>query len=546
MSDDNVNRQQHYTPTGPDAQASVVADVQGLFGDQAPINETGGSFTAEEYIGIADIEGSSFFTSDDVFKDCPPSRKEGREAAEKKYGNKEASFAEVEAAVEVIPNNDVFLCEHSEGWASWHAWNNFGMAIYAATGGSDEGLKLYHRWSAKHHSYNIKDTDEKWKTFKRSPPREIGAGSIFYWADKADPQWRRRFIDTSGLEILPESQYFGERSPPVPPALVKGILPQTGVATIGGQSGTGKSFHAIHLGVRLIPDCNQHFYIDKYRIKRKGGVVYLVLEGKSALPMRVTAAFEEVLDKQLEFGERFKLPFCWNTYAPNLFEKGPENLLRLVNREQEKMRREFNVDLVAIFLDTMGLAACFENENMAAQVQRVVAGLNRVSDETGALCINVDHMGKDNDAGMRGTSAKRDCVETILACFCDRDKDNKPTNHRMQLFKVRDGEEGRVIPYRLEPKNMGLDEDGKRVMRCVVQWEPNRPMQGRKKQKNARTDVVLELAVKETGLPVEEVRLREAFYRKHGGDNKSANRAWHLALKSSGLRVCGDGLLDEV
>jgi hypothetical protein len=73
--------------------------------------------------------------------------------------------------------------------------------------------------------------------------------------------------------------------------LVKGIFPQTGVATIGGQSGGGKSFHAVHLAVRLIPDCNQNVYIDRYRIKRHGGVLYLVLEGKPAFPLRVTAAF---------------------------------------------------------------------------------------------------------------------------------------------------------------------------------------------------------------------------------------------------------------
>jgi RecA-family ATPase len=188
--------------------------------------------------------------------------------------------------------------------------------------------------------------------------------------------------------------------------LIKGILPQTGVATIGGQSGTGKSFHAIHLGVCLIPDCRRHFYIDKYRIKRKGGVLYLVLEGKPAFPLRVTAAFEHMLNKQVEFGERFKLPFAWNTYAPNLFEKGPDNLLRLADREAKKMKNEFGVDLVAVFLDTMGLAACYENENMAAQVQKVVAGLSRVSDETGALSINVDHMGKDQDAGMRGCGGR--------------------------------------------------------------------------------------------------------------------------------------------
>ena len=317
-----------------------------------------------------------------------------------------------------------------------------------------------------------------------------------YSADNKHGKIKRAFLNgvkepedpptNARVEVLPESQWFGEKPAPIPAALVKGIFPQIGVATIGGQSGTGKSFHAIHLGVRLIPDCNQNFYIDKYRIKRHGGVLVFSLRGKASLSSRLTAAFEQAFNKQLEFGDRFKLPFAWNTYAPNLFERGPDNLLRLVSRESKRMREEFSVDLVAVFLDTMGLAACFENENMAAQVQRVVAGLSRVSDDTGALCINVDHMGKDQDAGMRGTSAKRDCVETILTCFCDRENGDKPTNHRMQLFKVRDGEEGRVIPYRLDQVDMGVDEDGERVTTAVVRWEPDRKVKGRREREKKK------------------------------------------------------------
>ena len=229
----------------------------------------------------------------------------------------------------------------------------------------------------------------------------------------------------------------------------------------------------------------------------------------------------------------------------SLFEKGPDNLLRLADREAKKMKREFSVDLVAVFLDTMGLAACFENENMAAQVQRVVAGLSRVSDETGALCINVDHMGKDQDAGMRGTSAKRDCVETILACFADRTNGDKPTNHRMQLFKIRDGEEGRVIPYRLEQVNMGVDEDGERVTTAVVRWEPDRPMQGKKGpgRPKKEMDVNLALAIKEVGLPVDKEILRAVFYRHHGGSRAAANQAWNRAIKEAGIVLTDDGML---
>ena len=179
------------------------------------------------------------------------------------------------------------------------------------------------------------------------------------------------------------------------------------------------------------------------------------------------------------------------------------------------MRAEFNCDLVAIFLDTMGLAACYENENMAAQVQRVVSGLSRVSDETGALSINVDHMGKDTEAGMRGTSAKRDCVETILGCFCDRNNGDQPTNHRMQLLKVRDGEEGRVIPYRLQSVDMGVDEDGDRISTAVIRWEVERPVPSKRK-KQAKREVALEAAIAEVGLPGEWEALRTAFYKFYG------------------------------
>jgi hypothetical protein len=170
----------------------------------------------------------------------------------------------------------------------------------------------------------------------------------------------------------------------------------------------------------------------------------------------------------MTFGERGRLPFAWNTYSPNLFEKGPDALIRLAEREAKKMREDFGVDLVAVMLDTMGLAACYENEDRSAQVLKVLGvGLNRLSDATGALVLNVDHMGKDQEAGLRGTSAKRDAVETILTCLVDRDKNNNPTNRRMQLFKIRDGEEGRIIPYRLKTIDMGRDEDGDPVSTCV-------------------------------------------------------------------------------
>jgi hypothetical protein len=207
------------------------------------------------------------------------------------------------------------------------------------------------------------------------------------------------------------------------------------------------------------------------------------------------------------------------------------------------MRQDFGVDLVAVILDTMGLAACYENEDKAAQIQKVITSLGKLSDETGALAINVDHMGKVQEAGLRGTSAKRDCVETILACLIDRNRDNKPINHRMQLFKIRDGEEGRVIPYKLKPIDMGVDEDGDSISTCIVQWEPQRPLPRKRAPRRLKTNVVLQKAISEVGLPADMEVLRTAFYKHHGGAKHSANTAWNRAIDAEGLGLVG-GKLD--
>jgi hypothetical protein len=331
--------------------------------------------------------------------------------------------------------------------------------------------------------------------------------------------------------VLPASVYVGEQPSKPPPALIKGVFPRNGVAMIDGQSGTGKTFHGIDLGVHLIPDCKKGFYIDSYRIKRHGGVLYLVLEGKSAFQLRVATAFGRVLSRQMEFGDAARLPFCWNTYEPNLFEQGADGLIKLADREAQTMKREFGVEMVAVILDTMGLAARYENEDKAAQVQKVVSGLFRLSDEIDALAIGIDHLGKNQMAGLRGSSAKRGHPDTILSCLCDRDDNNNPTNLRMWFEKVRDGAEGRIVPYRLKTVDLGKDEDGDPVSTCVIEWEPGRQEPAKGKPKKRKTNVVLDQAIAEVRLPAHPDALKAAFYKVHGGNTHAANTAWNRAIK---------------
>jgi hypothetical protein len=58
-----------------------------------------------------------------------------------------------------------------------------------------------------------------------------------------------------------------------------------------------------------------------------------------------------------------------------------------------------------------------------------------------------------------------------------------------------------------------------------------------------KTNVTLDAAIAEIGLPADRDGLKAAFYKHHGGSKHAANTAWHRAVEASGL-VLKDGKLD--
>jgi hypothetical protein len=89
------------------------------------------------------------------------------------------SQAELDLAelVNAIPND----CD-------WHSWNRIGMAIFGATGGSEQGGIIFDAWSAKSPKYNPYTTVERWRHWHRSPPSRLTAGTLVYLALQAG--WR--------------------------------------------------------------------------------------------------------------------------------------------------------------------------------------------------------------------------------------------------------------------------------------------------------------------------------------------------------------------
>jgi hypothetical protein len=91
----------------------------------------------------------------------------------------EADSALVAAALAVIPNDDL----------GWDDWNRIGMAAWRATRGSEEGFRAFDTWSRKSAKYKSHKTRKRWDEYFKSPPTQIGAGTLFFLANASSPGW---------------------------------------------------------------------------------------------------------------------------------------------------------------------------------------------------------------------------------------------------------------------------------------------------------------------------------------------------------------------
>lgn len=72
----------------------------------------------------------------------------------------------------------------------WEEWNRLGMAIYGASGGSDEGFVAFDDLSSRSPKYRPYAVRERWRNYAKSPPSRIGLGTLIHLARQAG--WQRR------------------------------------------------------------------------------------------------------------------------------------------------------------------------------------------------------------------------------------------------------------------------------------------------------------------------------------------------------------------
>src|SRR5262249_41514466 len=138
-----------------------------------------------------------------------------------------------------------------------------------------------------------------------------------------------------------------------------------------------------------------------------------------------------------------------------------------------------NVPLTAIMIHPQKSVAGFKDEQSSAEGQTASNAWWRLSRAADCLVIVVDHLGKDPDAGLRGTSAKEtnplfilSTGETKTDTFCER---------KLEIRKMRNGRAGLCASFQMEAFDVEIDqaikgEDGaERLERVthdtlVVKW----------------------------------------------------------------------------
>jgi hypothetical protein len=227
--------------------------------------------------------------------------------------------------------------------------------------------------------------------------------------------------------------------------VVKGVLPESGLASVYGAPSAGKSF--------LVLDLLAHLSAGDYWFGRKTtkrDIAYVAFEGMEGINQRVRA-----------FQKQFKL-----------LENDKFNVVRAptINLLEDNDRKEFVAAMKerlltnsVICLDTLAASAPGMDENSSEGMGKLIGEVTKIQQEVGGLIILVHHSGKDDKRGLRGWSG----LQGALDCAIKVTK-NADGRCYWEVTKSKDGKDGIGRSFQLTTVLLEHDEDGEPVTSCVV------------------------------------------------------------------------------
>jgi hypothetical protein len=225
--------------------------------------------------------------------------------------------------------------------------------------------------------------------------------------------------------------------------LVKGIIPKAGLVVVWGPPKCGKSYwiFTVMLHVALGRE---------YRGRRvqQGMVVYLALEGQDGFGARAAAFRSRYLDGTGDVPDFFLI-------------KERTDLVRDHKALIQCIATQCEGNPTAVVIDTLNRSLAgseSDDKDMGAYVRAADA----IREKFNCAVIIVHHCGV-NVSRPRGHTSLTGAADMQISVKRDADKNIIAT-----VEYAKDGPEGAVIASKLEPVELGRDEDGDPVTACVV------------------------------------------------------------------------------
>jgi len=389
----------------------------------------------------------------------------------------------------------------------YDSWVEVGMAVHHETNG--EGFELWDEWSRQSPKYTTPEYgQERWRSFSRGTGAVLTARSLVHMANKHGAGFALHpaassdeFPDEGEIARQEQASAAAEAAKPLRfqfepasgfasatalPWIIKGILPQAGLAVLYGASGAGKSFAILDMAMAIARGCEW-----RKRKVRAGGVCYVAAEGAGGFRKRLTAYAQA---NELDLAG---LPFWVLGAAPNLME--PQDAKDLI-----KGIRALGQPVSMIVVDTLAQATPGANENAGEDMGKALGYCKRIHAATGALVLLVHHSGKDQAKGARGWSGIR------AACDAELEVTRELTGRCIRLTKSKDGEDGLEFGFDLDVVQLGVDEDLDPITSCVVVEAAVPPVGGVPARKMGRNEALVNEVVQEMAQAQTEGIEREA------------------------------------
>lgn len=237
-----------------------------------------------------------------------------------------------------------------------------------------------------------------------------------------------RLLNSAAVHALPALQW-----------LVSGVLPSKGIAALAGPSGAAKSFLGLDL-CTAIASGREWFGC---RVQ-SAPVVYVALEGESGIRLRVMAWEEH---------HGYTLPDGFQMVLQPFKLSEPEDVRGLAAAAPAG---------AVIVLDTLNRAAPTADENSSRDMGEILESLKLLQAMTGGLVLLVHHTGKDATKGLRGHSSLFAALDAVIEVRRDGDR------REWLVAKSKDGRDGGSRQFKLQVKELGVDEYGDPITSCVI------------------------------------------------------------------------------